>query len=326
MTLHSFFLCLLLALCCSFVQTRQALADQTSLGNPVEIGLVRWQRDFPAALTEADRTGKPVFLLFQEVPGCIGCQTFGREVLSHPLLVEAIEDYFIPVLVYNNRSSGMDAELLARFNEPAWNFQVIRFLDREGEDIIPRLDRVWTVSETAERMAATLEKKARPVPHFLANLILEEDSKNIRQIAFAMFCFWTGEYTLGKIDGVVNTEAGFYQESEVTLVSYNEKRVSREVVIGLAAEQNCAKKVYLDPDENLDPHGLATGVWQETHYRAAPADDQKKQLQGSPQLAKLAKLTPMQRTKLNALLPDDRQAAMQFLSPRQKKKLGITDE
>jgi hypothetical protein len=34
----------------------------------------------------------------------------------------------------------------------------------------------------------------------------------------------------------------------------------------------------------------------------------------------------MQRTKLNALLPDDRTAAMQLLSPRQRKNLGITDK
>ena len=46
--------------------------------------------------------------------------------------VETTLDTFIPVLVYNNRSSGMDGELLDRFDEPAWNFQVIRFLDRDG--------------------------------------------------------------------------------------------------------------------------------------------------------------------------------------------------
>jgi hypothetical protein len=36
---------------------------------PVELGQVRWRRDFEAGLAEAKRTGKPVLLLFQEVPG-----------------------------------------------------------------------------------------------------------------------------------------------------------------------------------------------------------------------------------------------------------------
>jgi len=36
-------------------------------------------------------------------------------VLSHPLIVEAIEDEFVPIVVYNNQASGRDAKLLNRF-------------------------------------------------------------------------------------------------------------------------------------------------------------------------------------------------------------------
>jgi len=91
-------------------------------------------------------------------------------VLTNPQLVRAIEEEFIPILVYNNRSSGMDRELLARYREPAWNFQVIRFLDAEGRDIIPRKDRVWTTRGVAQRMVKTLETIKRPVPDYLENL------------------------------------------------------------------------------------------------------------------------------------------------------------
>ncbi len=114
-------------------------------------------------------TGRPVFLLFQEVPGCRGCQDFGRTVLSNPRMVAAIETEFIPVLVYNNRG-GKDRQLLERFNEPAWNFQVVRFLDAEGRDIIPRKDRVWTVRHLASRMIETLQAADRPVPDVLRTL------------------------------------------------------------------------------------------------------------------------------------------------------------
>jgi len=37
--------------------------------NPVEIGAVKWSRDLNASYAKAKETGKPVFLLFQEVPG-----------------------------------------------------------------------------------------------------------------------------------------------------------------------------------------------------------------------------------------------------------------
>ena len=45
----------------------------SSLGSadtvPVELGKVPWLRDYDAALAEAKKSGKPLLLLFQEVPG-----------------------------------------------------------------------------------------------------------------------------------------------------------------------------------------------------------------------------------------------------------------
>ncbi len=37
--------------------------------NPVEVGSVDWQRSYPAALADAKKSNKPIFTLFQEVPG-----------------------------------------------------------------------------------------------------------------------------------------------------------------------------------------------------------------------------------------------------------------
>ena len=146
-----------------------AYGDQTT-SNPVEVGDVRWGRDFDAALKKSAAESKPVLVLFQEIPGCSGVRKFGREVLTNPLLVQAMEDEFIPMLVYNNRSSGTDRELMERYREPSWNYQVIRFLDAEGKDVIPRKDRVWTARGVAERMAKALMAVHRPVPDYLRNL------------------------------------------------------------------------------------------------------------------------------------------------------------
>lgn len=95
---------------------------------------------------------------------------FGQEVLTNPSLVEAIKNEFHPVLVYNNRAGGMDEQLLKRLNEPAWNNQVIRFLDANGRDIIPRKDRIWTLSGVAYRMIKVLTITNRPVPEYLKAL------------------------------------------------------------------------------------------------------------------------------------------------------------
>ena len=128
-----------------------------------------WERDFEGALEKSRRSGRPVLVLFQEVPGCSGCKEFGREVLTHPVIIASAENDFIPVLVYNNRP-GRDAEILERYGEPAWNYQVIRFLDGSGRDIIPRRDRVWTVKGVARRMVDALERAGRDVPFDLRKL------------------------------------------------------------------------------------------------------------------------------------------------------------
>ena len=46
-----------------------ALTSQDTTKNPKELGRVTWLRDFDAATKQSRKTGKPIFLQFQEVPG-----------------------------------------------------------------------------------------------------------------------------------------------------------------------------------------------------------------------------------------------------------------
>jgi len=41
----------------------------SSAKNPVEVGNVDWLRSYPTALVDAKKLDKPIFALFQEVPG-----------------------------------------------------------------------------------------------------------------------------------------------------------------------------------------------------------------------------------------------------------------
>lgn len=38
-------------------------------GDQIELGTVEWLRDYPAAQQQARESGKPILILFQEVPG-----------------------------------------------------------------------------------------------------------------------------------------------------------------------------------------------------------------------------------------------------------------
>jgi len=90
--------------------------------------------------------------------------------MSNPTLVKVIEESFVPILVHNN-SGGTDRQILKKFNEPSWNYQVIRFIDSAEKDIIPRKDRVWTLQPLAQRMKLALEKAKQPVPEDLLSLL-----------------------------------------------------------------------------------------------------------------------------------------------------------
>ena len=45
------------------------LAGCQASGGPVEIGTVKWSRDLDKSLASSKKSGKSVFILFQEVPG-----------------------------------------------------------------------------------------------------------------------------------------------------------------------------------------------------------------------------------------------------------------
>lgn len=306
-----------------------AFAVLTLLGadaadNPVEVGDVRWSRDLDAALKESAETARPVFLLFQEIPGCAGCRAFGQTVLTHPLLVEAIEDEFLPVLVHNN-TEGRDKKILERFEEPAWNYQVVRFLAGDAEDLIPRKDRVWTIGPLAGRMIKALQAARRPVPRYLQALAAEHDTTNHATSAFAQHCFWTGEMKLGAIDGVVTTEAGWLEDREVTRVVYDRTKITLEALAEQARAGQCADKIYAPGADAGTLKGIPTGALSSA-YRKARASDQKKQIESWTAMLDLPGITEMQKTKINALAPSSRSEALAWLSPRQRRALRAAEE
>lgn len=88
--------------------------------------------------------------------------------------MEAAEDLFVPIAVYNNTEDDADAAVRMRYQEPAWNYQVVRIVDAEGKDLTPRLTKDWTVAGVTETMAAGLKAAKKEVPTWLQLLAMEE--------------------------------------------------------------------------------------------------------------------------------------------------------
>ena len=153
----------------------------------------------------------------------------------------------------------------------------------------------------------------------------ESQKKPTERVAFAQYCFWTGEMKLGQIEGVVRTEAGFFKGREVTLVDYDPSRVSLEKLASQARQAGVADCIYLSSGARPGGNsvaGVKVGSELDRTYHAAPASDQKKQLEGTP-YARL-KLAPEQATKVNAFARVNPDKANAWLAPAQRASLAAS--
>ncbi len=111
---------------------------------------------------------------------------FGEGPLSQPLIVEAAETLFEPVVIRNN-VEGYEKEILERFEEPTWNNPVMRFLDSKGADILPRKDRLWSMGQVSARVASVLGAAELNVPVWLDTLVQETSEQKLERAAFSMY-------------------------------------------------------------------------------------------------------------------------------------------
>jgi len=220
------------------------------LNIPVELGLVNWNRQYNIAVEKSKVEKKPILILFQEVPGCLNCTKFGKEVLSHPLLVDAIESLFIPLSIFNN-NKGEDGKILELFNEPSWNNPVVRIVNDSRTDLAPRLHNNWSLSGLSSSMVYALQNANIEVPEYLQVLVDEfiANENGTEEATFSMHCFWKGESSLGEVDGVISTQAGFMKDKEVVKLNYNPRVIAYKELLKSAKNLNCTDEIFVYNNE-----------------------------------------------------------------------------
>ena len=162
--------------------------------------------------------------------------------------MEAIETAFVPVLIYNNRSS--DASVLARFSEPAWNNPVVRYLSADAEDLIEREDGVWTSAGTVDRMLKALSAAKHSPPPYLIGLGSEDQA--LETATFAMHCFWEGESLLGSLAGVYSTRSAWRDGLEVVTLQFNPAEIEYEKLVAAAQSFECASRIFAHNQRQLE--------------------------------------------------------------------------
>lgn len=238
-------------------------------------------------------------------------------------MVEAIEDLFIPVLIYNNKA-GADADLLKQFKESSWNNPVTRFIDENGVDLIERKDGVWQMQAMARRMVKALKAADQSVPRFLTDLAINKSGLEVA--TFGMHCYWVGESKLGQITGVTNTISGWEGGLEVVHVTFDPKKVEYMTLLKTALAFECATQVFVHNESQLKAAKQIVGnnaVKAPSDFKKAKLSDQKYHLRNTADYRHLP-LTTYQSTKINSLAIDRNrmQAAQEILSPRQRTLLA----
>jgi hypothetical protein len=262
--------------------------------SPVELGDIRWLRSWPEAEARSRAERKPILVLFQEVPGCQTCRTYGSEVLTHPMIVEAAETLFVPLAIHNNKP-GPDADVLKRFGEPAWNNPVVRIVTPDGEDLQPRLAGNYSAAGLANAMAQALIRQEGMAPAWLQLLAdeLTAAQRGTAKATYSMYCFWTGEALFGALNGVVRTTAGFQNGKEVVAVEYDPLVISRAQLDRIAKDSRC----FAEAGGSFSPDKTPKYYLANSPYAAIP-------------------MTEAQQCRVNAALARKQDPAG-FLSPRQ---------
>lgn len=271
--------------------------------NPTELGEVHWLRSMEEAQARSKAEHKPILILFQEIPGCITCRTFGNEVLSHPLIVETIETYFIPLAIYNNKQ-GEDAIILRRFNEPAWNNPVVRIVDEKGNDLISRLNGNYSPYGLSDMMTNVLVKTNGTAPVYLQLLTdeLAAKQKGTSTTTYTMYCFWAGEVLFGAVNGVISTSAGYQEGKEAVKVEYDPGVISKSQLDKIAQQSTCKAT----SGGSFRPDTTPKYYLNNSKYRGIP-------------------MTEVQKCRVNNALAEG-QSADVFLSPLQLAFLNVSPQ
>ncbi len=269
------------------------LSGQTSYKEQVELGEVHWLRNYAEALQQAKKLNKPIFILFQEVPGCATCQNYGKNVLSDPMIVEAIENEFVPLAIFNN-IKGEDSRVLEQYGEPSWNNPVVRIVDAAGSDLLSRLAGNYDRAALLLQMSLALRKHGSGSPKYIELHRAALSSQTTETAYYKMYCFWSGESHLGAADGVLATDPGWMAGSEVVKVIYDSEVVTKKTLDQYAARAKC---VAVEEDKDYRSDKDLQYYLKNSPYRFLP-------------------LTVYQRTKINAALAS-KEDPTEFLSPRQ---------
>ena len=198
----------------------------------------------------------------------INIKKFAKSVLSHPLIIEAIEDLFVSVCFSWEECIGGGPEehcfkkLIAGSVGDNYFLPTIAILGSQGEDIVSKSStsmEYLTVGRFCTVMIKSLlffhQSELNPVPRYLKHLERQErvfDNKSGGKAFFAMSNAHVGEAEFAECIGVIACKAALFGEKELVLVIYDEKLVSYSEIVRFAIGRGKTDIIYYVNDEEKE--------------------------------------------------------------------------
>lgn len=300
---------------------------------------------FEEAKREAKDFDMPILMIFQEMPGTKECINFGRNVLSHPLLVEAAETLFIPLIINSTAISGGDSAVMAKYREQRHFSPVVRIVTCTGKDLILRISNEdCNLGNVARSMVKALQRTKAKVPKYLKLLAVESRARcrlpgagypTIRSAFFGVSNTSEGEVDLAGAHGIISTNViTLGSHKRVVHVQYDfDHGKYRDIVKHALATHNILKIFYVNEGERFSAEeeiksseeGSVSLVELLAKHKIRSNHRTKANLLFSG--LQNVPLTPMQATRANQALshPMGEEKAHNLLSPRQLAILEATE-
>jgi hypothetical protein len=301
-----------------------------------ELGQLKFKYNassFHNALAESRNTEKPVLIVFHELSGSADAITFGKTVLSHPLLIEAAESMFVTMFVDMAGTNPDDVQIISRYHENRHNDTVVRIVNGNGKDLAVRLEgRCCSVGKIARAMREALERKNLQVPTYLKFLETEylarvhlpsQASRGIaKEIVFKTEAATKAEIDFAELDGIIDVECGNLCGSRAVKVTYNSEVIDCKAILLHAIFHLDVDTVYwtnwyemmaMQSDLEMDAKPNFVELGSSTFTRGK---NPKNFLRTT--LLRYVPLTSLQALQANlAISKNHREVALNILSPRQ---------
>jgi hypothetical protein len=236
----------------------EQVSYETTKNELEELGYMDFEYDSLAeALEVGAETKKPIFSFQAVLPGDIAT---GRDIFSHPLIVEAAESLFV-----THRSTTEKALPMARAPSGRICSTRVYLLDPDtGHELVPLISGdSLTKTGLISAMIQALEARSGKVPKYLQLLLQEEtgyvdlhkigDETTTRprnyHAVFAMQDSALAEAEFGGLDGVLATRVGAIDRQKVVEVTYDSKELSYSELVRHALKKMFADVVYYQSNE-----------------------------------------------------------------------------